>query len=190
MDVSEEEERGGRDVPSDAVEVDVLAFDERVARLLQTATEEEFDRLGEMRSVLRVHVLDSLWIRVSASEGKERTTDLETLEGALTPTEEVLVGEEIVLPLLCSSKRKHDLNHLQDYGVSTGSAETNRRTNLGVRDILLLEQLDDARNVVLVKLLVPQRVEDRQAKLRFGQNVGRGDHGLNGLFVTSQRRTP
>lgn len=37
---------------------------------------------------------------------------LQSLQGALSSAEEVLVGEEVILPLVGARKVEHDLDHL------------------------------------------------------------------------------
>jgi hypothetical protein len=57
-------------VPRDASRANVLSLHERIARFLQSTTKKKVDRLGQMRSMLGVDVLDSL------TRGEERSAML------------------------------------------------------------------------------------------------------------------
>lgn len=74
------------------------------------------NRLRQMRSMLRVDVVDPLMVakcqRYEKGRNGMRTTYFQPLQSALTPTEEILIGKKIVLPLISSSEMQHFVNHL------------------------------------------------------------------------------
>lgn len=113
-----------------AVRRDVLPVDVRVAGLFQPAFQEQIDRFGKVGRMLRIDILDALCerrkqrsatrcsgpLKVLPENGRvqrKTATHLESLEGALSLAEKVLVPEQVVLSLIRARKVKHDVHHLR-----------------------------------------------------------------------------
>lgn len=100
---------------------------------------------------------------------------LEALHGTSAAIEEILVLEEIVLPLIGSGIVEHDVDKLGCRIVSAVSFEAATYCTHGYirfRNAVIQQHVHRRRDGIRRVLLVPQSVDESQAKLVFGCNVG------------------
>lgn len=149
-----------------------LTIEKRIACLLQPPSQQQIDGFGKVRRMLGVDVVDAF----------------KTLERRLATREEVLIREEIVLPLIGASVIEHDIDELCEDELTTTTRQKDRSSaHSGFRlgNAVARQHGSELSDSIALELLISQGVEESESQFGFRRRIRRDDELLYELCLPS-----